>query len=45
MFSYMSLAWGLGAVFGPLIGGSLAQPCANIPSMPFCKPGELFDER
>eukprot|EP00200_Dunaliella_tertiolecta_P013041 CAMPEP_0202392632 /NCGR_PEP_ID=MMETSP1127-20130417/92481_1 /ASSEMBLY_ACC=CAM_ASM_000462 /TAXON_ID=3047 /ORGANISM="Dunaliella tertiolecta, Strain CCMP1320" /LENGTH=773 /DNA_ID=CAMNT_0048995161 /DNA_START=24 /DNA_END=2345 /DNA_ORIENTATION=- len=45
MFSNMSLAWGLGAVFGPLIGGALAQPCSNVAHMPLCEPGELFFER
>eukprot|EP00983_Pelagomonas_calceolata_P025086 788865-Pelagomonas_calceolata.AAC.7 len=44
MFSNMSLAWGLGAVFGPLIGGALAQPCSNVAHMPLCEPGELFFE-
>ncbi len=45
LFGYMSVAWGLGTTIGPLIGGSLAQPCDNKPSMSLCEPGELFYER
>jgi hypothetical protein len=28
MMAYMSLAWGVGAILGPAVGGALSQPCA-----------------
>lgn len=45
MFGYMSLAWGLGTVVGPLIGGSLARPCDRFGSFPMCAEGNVFSSR
>lgn len=45
MFGYMSLAWGLGTVVGPLVGGALARPCDNYRHVALCGPGQLFRER
>jgi len=32
-FSLMPIFWGLGAVIGPIIGGSLVFPSENFPSL------------
>lgn len=52
-FGYFSLAWGLGALVGPALGGTLARPCG--PRRPpgdtsdgenaLCAPGALLYER
>ncbi|WIA44282.1 hypothetical protein OEZ86_007089 [Tetradesmus obliquus] len=43
--SYMSLAWGLGCIAGPTIGGLLAQPCASWPGMAGCSTDGLLRVR
>lgn len=43
--SYMSLAWGLGCIAGPTIGGLLAQPCASWPGMAGCSTNGLLRVR
>lgn len=47
MFGYMSLAWGLGAIAGPLLGGALSHPCENLPraSIAWCGEGQLMHSR
>ena len=41
-FGYLGLAFGVGTVLGPLIGGSLASPCEEFgPRFPLCGPGQL----
>ncbi|DBB02074.1 TPA: hypothetical protein ACH3X1_000646 [Trebouxia sp. C0004] len=43
---YLSLAWGLGTILGPLLGGALSAPCKAYGSaFPFCQPGQLFIAR
>jgi MFS family permease len=42
VMSYMSLAWGLGCIAGPTIGGLLAQPCNTWPGMVGCSAGGLL---
>jgi MFS family permease len=52
MMAYMSLAWGVGAILGPAVGGALSQPCAGPSSSGgqgsaagVCGPGGLLVER
>lgn len=45
MFGYMSLAWGMGTIMGPALGGALAQHCGKWPGAPLCGPGQLFAVR
>jgi MFS family permease len=45
VMSYMSLAWGLGCIAGPSIGGLLSQPCNSWPEMVGCSDGGLFRAR
>lgn len=41
-FGYLGLAFGVGTVLGPLIGGTLTYPCDNFgASFPLCGPGQL----
>ncbi|ORZ33745.1 major facilitator superfamily domain-containing protein [Catenaria anguillulae PL171] len=40
-FSIMSVAWGLGAVFGPMVGGWMARPATLYPNA--FPPGSFFD--
>lgn len=45
-FGYLGLAFGVGTVLGPMIGGALSMPCQNIgPSFPLCGLGQLNDTR
>ena len=36
--SYLNLAWGLGTILGPVIGGYFAYPCDSLldPHGPLC---------
>ena len=43
--AYLSLAWGLGTISGPSLGGLLSFPCDKIPHMPLCQPGQLLNVR
>ncbi|PNG99489.1 Protein ZINC INDUCED FACILITATOR-LIKE 1, partial [Tetrabaena socialis] len=43
-FGYMSLAWGLGCIAGPAVGGAFARPCARM-VLPLCGRGELLADR
>jgi hypothetical protein len=45
VMSYMSLAWGLGCIAGPSIGGLLSQPCNSWPGMAGCSDGGLLRAR
>jgi hypothetical protein len=45
VLSYMSLAWGIGCVVGPSLGGLLSDPCTHFPSLPGCAPGGLLQAR
>ena len=41
-FGYLGLAFGVGTVLGPLVGGALSMPCENIgPGLPLCGDGQL----
>ncbi|KAL8952608.1 MAG: hypothetical protein Q9222_001482 [Ikaeria aurantiellina] len=40
-YAAMPIVWSLGSIVGPLIGGSLAEPCKNYPGL-FAR-GTLFD--
>ncbi|MCJ1425955.1 hypothetical protein MMC29_003856 [Sticta canariensis] len=40
-YSIMPFVWSLGSILGPALGGALAQPCINYPSI-FSR-GTLFD--
>ncbi|CAL8468781.1 g8322 [Coccomyxa elongata] len=41
-FGYLGLAFGVGTVLGPLVGGALSMPCENIGSgFPLCGEGQL----
>ncbi len=41
-FGYLGLAFGVGTVLGPLVGGALSMPCENIgPGFPLCGEGQL----
>lgn len=31
---YLSLAWGMGTIIGPFVGGTLADPCARLSQLP-----------
>ena len=45
-FGYLGLAFGVGTVLGPLIGGTLTYPCNTFgASFPLCGPGQLNDAR
>ncbi|CAL5223223.1 g5700 [Coccomyxa viridis] len=40
---YLGLAWGLGSMLGPMIGGAFANPCTVFgPSFPACGEGQIF---
>ncbi|KAK9796255.1 hypothetical protein WJX73_006157 [Symbiochloris irregularis] len=43
--AYLSLAWGLGTIAGPSLGGLLSLPCEKINHMPLCGPGQLLSAR
>ncbi len=45
--SYLNLAWGLGTILGPVIGGYFAYPCENIfsPGSFLCTPGGVMQTR
>ena len=44
--SYLSLAWGLGTIVGPAVGGVLSRPCSTFGHrFPLCHSGQLFDAR
>ncbi|KAG2501487.1 hypothetical protein HYH03_001264 [Edaphochlamys debaryana] len=48
LFGYMSLAWGLGCIAGPALGGMFSRPCregGRMTSLPGCGPGGLFRGR
>lgn len=45
VLAWMTLAWGLGGVTGPFIGGVASQPCARWPHAPLCADGGLFRHR
>ncbi|EIE22258.1 MFS general substrate transporter [Coccomyxa subellipsoidea C-169] len=41
-FGYLGLAFGVGTVLGPLVGGALSMPCENVgPGFPLCGEGHL----
>lgn len=45
-FGYFSLAWGLGALVGPALGGALANPCTGVlQSSAACASGSLLQQR
>ncbi len=44
-FGYMSLAWGLGCIAGPALGGVFARPCERHAGMWLCGQGQLLQER
>ncbi len=45
-FGYLGLAFGVGSVLGPMIGGGLSMPCQNYgPQFPLCGPGQLNETR
>lgn len=45
-FSFFSIAWGVGALAGPLVGGALALPCSGLlRSTAFCGEGSLLQRR
>ncbi|KAG2445989.1 hypothetical protein HXX76_000592 [Chlamydomonas incerta] len=44
-FGYMSLAWGLGCIAGPAMGGAFSRPCNRAPHMPGCGEHGLFRVR
>ncbi|KXZ56025.1 hypothetical protein GPECTOR_2g1577 [Gonium pectorale] len=44
-FGYMSLAWGLGCIAGPAMGGAFSRPCDGRLRLPLCRPGQLLRAR
>ncbi|BDA43547.1 Uncharacterized membrane protein YCR023C at N-terminal half [Coccomyxa sp. Obi] len=42
---YLGLAWGMGSMMGPMIGGALSYPCTIFSHFPLCEEGALFDRR
>jgi MFS family permease len=45
-FGYLGLAFGVGTVLGPLIGGTLTYPCDELgPWLPLCGVGQLNQTR
>lgn len=45
-FSYFSIAWGLGALAGPLLGGVFAKPCSGLlEGTAVCSPDSLLQRR
>ncbi|EFJ50590.1 hypothetical protein VOLCADRAFT_103803 [Volvox carteri f. nagariensis] len=44
-FGYMSLAWGLGCIAGPALGGAFSRPCSRLPHLPLCEEGQLLRAR
>lgn len=45
-FGYFSIAWGIGALAGPLIGGVFALPCNTLLSgTALCAEGSLLQRR
>ncbi|GIL70232.1 hypothetical protein Vretifemale_1079 [Volvox reticuliferus] len=44
-FGYMSLAWGLGCIAGPALGGAFSRPCSRLPHLTMCGEGQLLRAR
>ncbi|GLI58932.1 hypothetical protein VaNZ11_000718 [Volvox africanus] len=44
-FGYMSLAWGLGCIAGPALGGAFSRPCSRLPYLTLCGDGQLLRAR
>ncbi|GLC73711.1 hypothetical protein PLESTF_001411000 [Pleodorina starrii] len=44
-FGYISLAWGLGCIAGPALGGAFSRPCSRLPRLPLCGEGQLLAAR
>lgn len=43
---YMAMAWAIGTVMGPVVGGATAMPCSTYgEDFPLCGPGGLFQAK
>eukprot|EP00873_Tetraselmis_striata_P027647 jgi/Tetstr1/447911/TSEL_035219.t1 len=42
---YLTMSWGVGSTFGPLLGGFFAEPCDKYGWMPLCGPDEALRSR
>ncbi|EIE19491.1 MFS general substrate transporter [Coccomyxa subellipsoidea C-169] len=42
---YLGLAWGLGSMLGPMIGGALSYPCSIFPSSALCQGNDALFQR